>query len=275
MSDGEADAMPGQNGDERRIQLAGQDNFRDLGGYEAEDGRRVRWRQVFRSGELCELSDADVERLAGLGIRTVVDLRGRAEAERKGPDRLPPGASLISIAIEPGDLSPHLGPAFATGDLSKVPEDLLIRINRDYVRSWGHQLAALLRVAADPGKRPLVFHCTQGKDRAGISAAVLLSALGVPWQTVLADYLLSNLHRREQAEAGLLSIRRSAARQRGVSPDQVDVANIRGLFFVHSSYLAAAHEEITACYGSIDDFIRDGVGWPDSALRRLRDELLE
>jgi protein-tyrosine phosphatase len=259
----------------RRIELSGQDNFRDLGGYETAEGRRVKWRHLFRSGELCELCEGDVARLAALGLRTVVDLRGESEVERKGPDRLPAGASLTSIAIEPGDLSPFLGRAFSTGDFSTVPEDLLPRINRDYIQSWRHQLGALLRVAADPANRPLVFHCTQGKDRAGISAAVLLSALGVPWETVLEDYLLSNELRREQALAGLHGMRKSAARQRGVSPDEVDMTNIRGLFFVHASYLGAAHDEITTGYGSVEAFIREGIGCCDDDLRRLRDELLE
>jgi protein-tyrosine phosphatase len=260
---------------ERQISLEGQDNFRDLGGYETADGRHVRWRHLFRSGELTELSDGDVEKLEKLGIRTVVDLRGEAEAMRKGPDRLPGGASLASIAIDPGDLSPILGPAFASGDFSLVPEDLLQQINRAYVRDWGAKLRSVLHLAADSASRPLVFHCTQGKDRAGITAAVLLSALGVPWETVMQDYLLSNVQRRERAEAGLKLMRESAARQRGISPDQVDVTNIRGLFFVHTAYIGAAHDEIIAEYGSVEVFIRDGIGCSDASLRRLRDGLLD
>jgi protein-tyrosine phosphatase len=266
--------MSSREENQRQIELAGQDNFRDLGGYETLDGRRVRWRQLYRSGELSGLSDGDVARLEGLGIRTVVDLRGAAEVERKGPDRLPAGASLASIAIEPGDLSPILGPAFETGDFSVVPEDLLLRINRDYVQSWHRELGSLMRVAADPANRPLVFHCTHGKDRAGIGAAILLSALGVPWDAVMEEYLLSNTQRRETAEAGLKSMRASAARQRGVSPDEVDVGNIRGLFYVHASYLGAAHDEITTRYGSVEAFIRDGIGWSDADLHRLREGLL-
>lgn len=267
--------MSNQRESQRRVELTGQDNFRDLGGYEAADGRRVRWRHLYRSGELTELSDGDVEKLAELGIRTVVDLRGEAEAAKKGPDRLPPGASLRPIAIEPGDLSAILGPAFATGDFSVVPEDLLHEINRAYIRDWRSKLAALLHVVADPANRPVVFHCTHGKDRAGINAAILLSALGVPWETVMEDYLLSNVQRREQADAGLHTMRESAARQRGISPDEVDMANIRGLFFVHASYLGAAHDEITTRYGSVEAFLRDGIGWSDADLRRLRDDLLE
>jgi protein-tyrosine phosphatase len=267
--------MADQDRNERRVELAGQDNFRDLGGYETSDGRRVKWRHLYRSGELSALTDDDVDMLARLGIRTVVDLRGESEVAKKGPDRLPPGVSLHSIAIEPGDLSPILGPAFVSGDFSGVPEDLLLRINREYVRDWRHKLAELLRVAAEPANCPLVFHCTQGKDRAGINAAILLSALGVPWETVLEEYLLSNSQRREQAEAGLGGMRASAARQRGVAPEDVDMTNIRGLFFVDSMYLGAAHDEITREFGSVEAFIRDGIGWSGSELQSLRDALLE
>ncbi len=267
--------MSSQRNYERQIELVGQNNFRDLGGYRTADGRRVKWGHLYRSGELVDLSDADLERLAQLGIRTVVDLRGEAEAEKKGPDRLPPGASLISIAIHPGDHSSFMVPAFASGDFSGVPEDLLREVNREYVRDWGHKLGELLRIAADPANRPLVFHCTQGKDRAGINAAILLSALGVPWETVMEEYLLSNTQRREQAEAGLNGMRASAARRRRLSPDEVDMTNIRGIFFVDASYLGAAHDEITRGYGSVEAFIRDGIGCSESDIQHLRAGLLE
>ena len=267
--------MSKQRENERQIQLAGQNNFRDLGGYETLDGRRVRWRRLYRSGGLSELSDGDLEKLAELGIRTVVDLRGEAEAERQGLDRLPAGASLTSIPIEPGDLSPVLGPGFATGDFSAVPEDLLLQINREYIRDWRHMVGSFMHVAADPANCPLIFHCTHGKDRTGISAAILLSALGVPWESVMEDYLLSNVQLREHSIARRDAMREVAARQRGIPPDEVDMGNIYGLFFVRPSFIGAAHEEITTQYGSVEAFIRDGIGWSDSDLRQLRDGLLE
>ena len=70
-------------------------------------------------------------------------------------------------------------------------------------------------------------------------------------------------------------MRRSAARQRGIAPEEVDTSNIRGLFFVHASYLGAAHEEIISGYGSVEAFVRDGIGCSDAELRGLRDALLE
>jgi protein-tyrosine phosphatase len=260
---------------EREIALDGQNNFRDLGGHKTLGGRRVKLGRVYRSGELVELSDRDVDVLAELDVQTVIDLRGEQEALKKGPDRLPGGASLKAIPIEPGDLSPYLDQAFATGDYSSVPSDLLQRINRDYIKSWGHRLAEVLRVAADDRHHAIVLHCTQGKDRAGISAAILLSALGVPWEIVLQDYLYSNIQRAEQARLGLASLQKGAARRRKIPPADVDMAGIRGLFYVDASYLEAAKAEAREGYGSLAAFIREGIGFGDDEVRRLRECLLE
>jgi protein-tyrosine phosphatase len=267
--------MPDSQERSRFVELSGQSNFRDLGGHPSRDGRRVRWGELYRSGELSELSDDDVDKLAALGIRTVIDLRSQREVESKGPDRVPPGASVVSLSIDPGDLTPMVGPGFATGDFSTVPVDLLDQINREYIRDWKHQLAALLRVVADPANRPVVFHCTQGKDRAGISAAMVLSALDVSWEGVVEDYLLSNVQRRELAEAGLNQLRRKAARQRGIDPEDVDLSNIRGLFFVDASYLGAARDEIAMLFGSVESFLFEGIGCSESMRSKLQQDLLE
>jgi protein-tyrosine phosphatase len=259
----------------RGIGLTVQSNFRDLGGYRSADGRRVRFGQLYRSGELCEISGEDAERLAELGLRTVIDLRSQREVEAKGPDRLPDGAEVVNVAIDPGDLGPIVNPAFVSGDFSGIPPDLLHGINRSYVHECRPQLGTLLSLAADPARRPLVFHCTQGKDRAGIVAAILLSTLGIPWEGVLEDYLLSNTQRRAAATAGLDTLGRQSARKRGIEPDEVDLTNIRGLFFVDPAYLGAARDEIHTIYGSVGAFIEEGLGWSGSELARLRDELLE
>jgi hypothetical protein len=91
----------------------------------------------------------------------------------------------------------------------------------------------------------------------------------------MEDYLLSNLQRREDAESALRTLRGTAARKRGIPEEEVDLRQIRGLFFVDAEYLGAAHDEATTRYGSIQRFIREGVGWQDADLARLRDVLLE
>jgi hypothetical protein len=92
---------------------------------------------------------------------------------------------------------------------------------------------------------------------------------------VLEEYLLSNVQRRELAQAGLEDLRRTAARQREIRPDEVDLTNIKGLFFVDAAYLGAARDQMSASYGSVEAFIREGVGWCDGDLARLRGHLLE
>jgi len=84
---------------DRHIPLTGQPNFRDLGGYAASDGRRIKWGVVYRSGELSQLSDDDVSKLGDLGIRTVVDLRSPEEVSARGEGRLPPGVRVLPMPI--------------------------------------------------------------------------------------------------------------------------------------------------------------------------------
>lgn len=259
----------------RHVRLEGQRNFRDLGGYRAADGRSLRWGLVYRSGDLNRLSDDDLERLAGLRLRTVIDLRLPGEVESHGADRLPPGARSLALPIDSGDLSPVLHPAIMAGDFSLIPPDTLAGINRSLMMNRCREFSALLRLVSDPANRPLVFHCTHGKDRAGIGAAILLSALGVPWPTVRDDYLLSNVYRKQSNQKALAELRAMAATARGLSPGEIDMSNVEPLYVVSASNLDAAHEAIIDRYGGPDRFLREGLGWSDADLARLRDDLLE
>ena len=113
----------------RLIPLEGQPNFRDLGGYKTDDGRTVKWGQVFRSGELSRLSDQDVSRFDQLGIRTVANFLTEADMAERGPDRLPEGVKKLPLPMESGslgELTQVISAARRTGDFSKVPPD---RIN--------------------------------------------------------------------------------------------------------------------------------------------------
>jgi protein-tyrosine phosphatase len=260
---------------DRQVPLAGQPNFRDLGGYAAGDGRRVRWGVVYRSGELSQLSADDVGRLGGLGIRTVVDLRSPKEVSARGDGRLPPGAQVLPLPIASSDMFAKLIPMFLKGDFSQVRPDFLDRVNRMLVRDFTAQYAGLLRALSDPENRPLVFHCTQGKDRAGFGAAVVLSALGVPWETVVEDYLLSNHFRKEENDKMLDMIRGFAANHGGAEAEEIAFSRVEGLLVVKERNLRAAHAEIIERYGNVEAFLTEGLGCSADGLERLRDELLE
>ncbi|MGB5348257.1 MAG: tyrosine-protein phosphatase [Polyangiales bacterium] len=259
----------------RHVPLTGQPNFRDLGGYAASDGRTIKWGLVYRSGELSQLSNDDVGKLEGLGVKAVVDLRSPEEVSARGNGRLPPDAKAHPMPITSSDMFAKLIPMFLKGDFSQVPPDMLDAVNRMLVRDFTEQYAGLLRVLSNPANRPLVFHCTQGKDRAGFGAAVVLSALGVPWETVVEDYLLSNHFRKAENDKMLGMIRSFAASKAGPEGEEIAFSHVEGLLYVKAQSLQAAHTEIIERHGSIAAFLSEGLGCSEDGLRRLRDDLLE
>lgn len=244
---------------DRSLHLATAPNFRDLGGYRTADGRWVRMGVLYRSDQLDKLSDADRAKLTRLGIRTVVDLR--TDAERAGgPDRLPAGASpLVADVLDgtntPTDMSVLLA---VPGDPATTMEGL----ERTMVEAPVAQAAyrTLLNQVRRPDQLPLVFHCTAGKDRTGWAAATVLTALGVPSEQVLDDYLDSNRY----------VIPKYAPTLASMSPAQAIRA--RPLLEVRPEYLRAGIDDVIARYGSMDDYTAKVLGVP---LDALRDSLLD
>ena len=262
----------------RHIELEGQPNLRDVGGYETRDGRTIKWGQVYRTGELSELTDTDVARLDSLGIRTVVNFLVPEEIEKHGADRLPEGVREVREPIT-GELAEQLslqaGESIRTGDFSALPADLNPEFHRLLLDDGREEYAALVRKILDPANRPLAFHCSHGVHRTGTATAILLSALGVPWETVREDYLLSNEYRREEIEAQLTRIRGKVARDREIPPDQVDMTNVEAFYVLEGHYIDGTLEKAIEEYGSMEDYIRDGLGITAAELAQLRSELLE
>ncbi|HVN39176.1 MAG TPA: tyrosine-protein phosphatase [Myxococcota bacterium] len=255
----------------RRLPLDGAHNARDLGGYATADGQRVRWGVAYRSDALGSLSDEDVAYLARLGVREVVDFRSDAERERE-PDRLPQAPAprvvprpIFGDALDPAELRERLlsGRARAA-DMS----EMLVAGNRAFVTDFAAVYGGFLRDLADSENVPVLFHCTAGKDRAGFAAAALLLALGVPRDTVMQDYLLTNGF-SQAATDHMLTVLRLASFFR-TSPDDA-----RPLFEARREYLQAAFDAIDSHYGSDEAYLRDGLGLDDATRSRLRANLLE
>lgn len=260
-----------------RSLLEGQPNFRDLGGYKTSDGRTVKLGVVFRSGELPRLTNDDVAKLKQLGVRTVVNFLTETEIKARGEDRLPDGVETVSLPIAGGDdnLAVAILEARQKADFSQVPVEINADIHRLAIRDARKEYRTLLRAIADPANQPIVFHCSHGVHRTGTAAAILLSALGVPWETVRRDYLLSNDCRKKEIERRLAELRNQAAKNRGVSPEDIDMTNADAFYILQGDYIDASLDEAVKRYGSMENYIRDGLGISDHEVQRLRSALLE
>jgi protein-tyrosine phosphatase len=248
---------------ERVLPLAGGVNFRDLGGYRTAGGRVVRWGRVYRSGSLAELSEADVAYLGRLGLRLSCDLRSPDESARR-PDRLPPGTATLHrpVAAEVG----RARRVITLITLRKRIQTLLQQVYTVMIDQNGPLFAGIVGAAADPANLPLVIHCTAGKDRTGLAAAILLLALGVPEDTVIADYTLSNSAFEELA--GRMGPEMEPLYRLGF-----DEVQLRPFLLAEARTMTGALVHLRQRYGSVEWYLlRSGVD--ENVLQRLRETLL-
>ncbi len=262
----------------RSVPLTGQSNFRDLGGYKTSDGRTVKKGVLYRSGELQKLTDDDVRTLKKLGIKTVVNFLTPEEIEKRGRDRLPAGVREVPQPIVggiAGDLTRAASKARETGDFSQLPVEINPEIHRLLIDAGSEQYSALIREIGNGTNLPLVFHCSHGIHRTGTASALVLSLLGVPWQTVREDYLLSNTSRKTEVRKRLSELRNLAAKNQGVKPEQVDATNMEAFYILDGSYIDATLDEIVKKFGSVKNYARKGLRLTDEDFDRLRNALLE
>lgn len=176
-----------------RPELEGCLNFRDLGGYLTTEGHRVRRGCLFRSGELCSLTDGDRAVIGELGIRVVVDLRNDAERTAR-PNRLSPGIEMVARTTPGLGDTTTLEDLIASGDLPERDDQWVISSYCNNLTRLAPEFRAVVERAATARSIPMLFHCAAGKDRTGLAAAILLGLLGVPEEAILYDYELTTSH---------------------------------------------------------------------------------
>jgi len=255
-------------------ELTGVRNFRDVGGLPTEDGRRVRAGQLFRSGHLAHATEGDAEFLASLGLHTIFDFRNAADIKLEGPDVELPGVRNLNLPLT----DPAHGAEFWTmvrdGDLDQLRSLLaegkaanrMIGSYRTIITKRTAEHARVLRELTDDSV-PALMHCAAGKDRAGLSVAVTLRALGVEREAILGDYLESAaLHRRYK-------VRRNGSAANAYSPEVMELLD--PLFDARAEYLTAAFDAITKTWGDVDTYLERGLGLTPERRDRLRERLLE
>lgn len=252
--------------DGRRIVFAQAVNFRDIGGYETADHCFVKTGLVYRSDHLSRLTQEDQQLLQHLHVKVVCDLRTVRE-QQNSPDRLPQGGSirLHALPVQVDDFDPAtVVDRLKAGDHSWLTMDFFIELYRRYLDDFGMVWGKVLRLAAFHQNLPLVFHCTGGKDRTGICAALLLKVLDVPEATILADHDLSNVYNAERLQP--IYARFAAI---GIGPEKA-----APYLQAPTEPLVAMLEHLHKSYGTIEDYLLKKGGFDRTTLTALQEGLV-
>jgi protein-tyrosine phosphatase len=247
----------------REVRVQGAVNFRDLGGYATADGRHVRWGSIYRSADISKLTPADLDTLKTRRITYDVDLRGVQESAQ-APDKLNPGMDYILCPAGSDSVNTmfqHLAGLSPQGGDSLM---MTFYSNTAYLTARYKPLFGKLLVL--PGGDALLFHCTAGKDRTGIAAALLLYALGVPYGTIRQDYEATNYYRAPDNDRMIKGMTASAHISEPVA---------RSLMSANGVYLDATFDAIKAQYGSVDRYLSEQLGLDPQKITILKARFLE
>ena len=271
LSSAAAKAAPEHPVPGTQLPFAGGNNFRELGGYRADEGKTVKWGQIYRGFPTGRLTtEADRARLDGLGLRLILDLRSSAEAA-KLPDYVPDGARLVQICglrdatgqeidFSPNDIQRLVQSAPAGMSLTQLMYRQMLTGNKAFKE--------LFR-ALEAGETPILFHCTAGKDRTGVAAMLILLALGASDETICADYARTNLCRAAEIEKAM------ADHAAEIAADPAQRMRWQTSAGVDPETAPFVLRTIRQDYGSAESYLEAEYGLTPARLMRLRRMYLE
>lgn len=254
----------------RVVPLEGAANFRDLGGYATADGRHVRWGQIYRSNSLAGLTAADYKVVRSLGVRLVCDLR--TDEERVDEPTRWQGPAPEFVNSPKAALETNMRALFGEGPpTAEAVRTNFIAFYGQTPKVYAGEYKAMFRRLID-GDAPMLMHCSAGKDRTGVGSALVLSALGVPRATVVADYAMSAVLLAAAPPRAAPDPKRSASMAMFASlpPDVMKM-----LMGSEPAYIEGALDAINAEYGSVEGYLDKELGVSAADLAALRRRYLE
>jgi protein-tyrosine phosphatase len=238
-------------------------NFRDFGGYQTKNGTRIKKGLLYRSGDLSRATDTDLECLHSLGIKTICDLRSEGERWRE-PDRIPAARPFTFFNIPMRPIVEYHGRSLrrllslmfgSERRMNYVAESY--QAYREYATGYLPQLKALFQRISNLANLPLLIHCSAGKDRTGVVASLIQLVMGVPFETVMDDYLRTNGKLGGYTED--IFRRLSKLGYFGIPWKKLYAP----LFDARSDFLDAALEQVQEEFGAIDEWFRRGLGFSE------------
>ena len=264
---------------EHFLPVTGIVNARDLGGYTTPDGMMVKSGLLIRGASLATAKDSDLAVLSDLHVVKVIDFR--SSFEKKGKEnRLLPGAAYIDLPIQPvnNEEASSLMTKHKSFNLSKL---IMIAAFNDKAKTFARemyplmvmrpecqrQFAAFLREVVETTNGSVFFHCTQGKDRTGLAAAFLLSALGVDRETVIADFDKTN-------EVYGRDVRKYCRRVKFFGGKEEEIAVVNSFIGANTDNFIRALDLINTEYGSMDVYLHEVLGLTEADLKTLKERYL-
>lgn len=267
--------LPGIAAEERAVPLEGVLNTRDLGGLKTEDGRSVRMGQLIRSGEIDEISESSMQSLNEMGVSVVVDLRTTSEATAH-PAQWPEGEGPVRhnfpVMENESQMIEDMRASIKSGTAKAEETDALFAgafsyIATDYTDEYRDLFDVLL---GQPEGEAVLYHCSGGKDRTGVATALVLTALGVTKEDIQADFMMSNTLKDADNKAEQIAAEVNAAQGTSMTAEAVWPS-----LGVRESYLDEFYKSVEEGYGSVDGYLRDGLGLTDENLDTLRNRYLQ
>lgn len=246
----------GKNITEKDIQIKKVHNFRAVGNIKNVDGRTLKEGKFYRSGHLHKLKKKSFKELEQLGIKEIIDLRNSKEIAQK-PDHLPSDIVYKNYSAfeDEGDQLDKAKKLVLKGKVDGSDADKrMLEFYRDYIKENPEIIKKIITEILD-SDQPILYHCTAGKDRTGITTALILTILKFDKETIYNDYLLSNNYRKK-----LVDKRLNLATHLHFLYPKMDVKVLEKLSWVETDYLDAAFNEINKEYGSIDNYIQKVLG---------------
>jgi len=250
-------------------------NIRDLGGERTRDGRVIIPGRLIRSENLLDLPESDINKLEELA-ETVVDFRSGGEHDSR-PDSLIPGVSYHHLPIIDKQAAGITREEEDVDIFSRMLTDpagakqYMCGLYKDFVTSdfSVSQYAKFVRLVMEKHEKAVLWHCTAGKDRAGMAAVILEEILGVPREDIIEDYLSSNKYL-----SGDISMLTGFIKKRaGICDDSADEA-LKYLFGAERDYIETFYRTVEERYGDFESFIHEGLGISEDEVEKMRDTYL-
>jgi protein-tyrosine phosphatase len=257
--------LPGAVVGARRLAMDGTLNFRDLGGYVGEGGRALRWGRLFRSDHLGAVTEADLALLDAVGVRLVIDFRSDAERAEYG------SLSHDGVEVRREPIVEHMVDQVTPlerimrRELTSWTAEDMAAMYRSMLDRFAERFGAVVRAAADEANHPLVFHCTAGKDRTGLAAALILRTLGVSEADTLDDYELTHRFRTERRITELRPRFEAAG---------IDLEPLMAFFAPPRAAMVAALDHLERRHGGVNAYLTGPAGVSPAGLDTLRAAML-